>query len=78
MSPQSKTALVDVVKEVAAKLGNKPASCKKYYIHPNVLECYASGRLSKIAKTFHHRHHGYDYERLVLSLLPSLAKRRAA
>jgi DNA topoisomerase-1 len=75
---QTKAALLDVVKEVAAKLGNKPATCKKYYIHPNVLECYASGRLHKVAKTFHHSHHGYDYERLVLSLLPSLAKRRAA
>jgi DNA topoisomerase I len=41
---QTKSALVEVVKDVAAKLGNKPATCKKYYIHPNVLECYASGR----------------------------------
>jgi DNA topoisomerase I len=75
---QTKAALIDVVKDVAAKLGNKPATCKKYYIHPNVLECYASGRLHKLAKTFHHNHHGYDYERLVLSLLPRLAKQRAA
>jgi DNA topoisomerase-1 len=75
---QTKAALIDVVKDVAVKLGNKPATCKKYYIHPNVLECYASGRLRKIAKTFHHRHHGYDYESLVLSLLPRLAKQRAA
>ena len=70
--------LVDVVKEVAAKLGNKPATCKKYYIHPNILDCYESGRLLKIAKAFRHNHHGYDYEGLVLSLLPALKKLRAA
>jgi DNA topoisomerase-1 len=75
---QIKAALVDVVKDVASKLGNKPATCKKYYIHPTVLECYASGRLLKAAKTFRHNHHGYDYEKLVLSLLPQLNKRRAA
>ena len=49
---QTKKALVEVVKEVAAKLGNKPATCKKYYIHPNILDCYESGRLLKIAKRF--------------------------
>ena len=66
------------MKEVAAKLGNKPATCKKYYIHPNILDCYESGRLLKIAKAFRHNHHGYDYEGLVLSLLPALKKLRAA
>jgi DNA topoisomerase I len=75
---QSKSALVEVVKDVAAKLGNKPATCKKYYIHPNVLECYASGRLRKIAKTFRHGHRSYDYERLVLALLPAVNKKLAA
>jgi DNA topoisomerase-1 len=67
-----------VVKDVAVKLGNKPATCKKYYIHPNILECYASGRLPKIAKAFRQNHHGYDYEKLVLSLLPALSKLQAA
>jgi DNA topoisomerase-1 len=75
---QTKKALVEVVKDVAAKLGNKPATCKRYYIHPNILECYASGRLRKAAEIFRHNHHGYDYESLVLSLLPALSKLRAA
>jgi DNA topoisomerase-1 len=75
---QTKKALVEVVKDVAVKLGNKPATCKKYYIHPNILECYASGRLRKAAKTFRHNHHGYNYEGLVLSLLPALSKLQAA
>jgi DNA topoisomerase I len=75
---QTKKALVEVVKDVAAKLGNKPATCKRYYIHPNILECFASGRLRKAAKIFRHNHHGYDYEGLVLSLLPALSKLQAA
>jgi hypothetical protein len=39
---------------------------------------YEAGRLLKIAKPFRHNHHGYDYEGLVLSLLPALKKLRAA
>lgn len=36
--PVSPTAAA-VVKQVAAALGNTPAVCKRYYIHPNVLKC---------------------------------------
>jgi DNA topoisomerase I len=77
-SRQTKKALVEVVKDVAAKLGNKPATCKKYYIHPEILACYESGRLLKLAETYRRNHHGYDYEKLVLSLLPAIRKLRAA
>ena len=57
--PETKTAteraVVGVIKEVAAELGNTPAVCRKSYIHPAVLEAFtavgfpparASGRLS--------------------------------
>jgi DNA topoisomerase-1 len=37
--------IVEVVKEVAAALGNRPATCRKYYVHPAVLEAYTAGRL---------------------------------
>ena len=77
-SRQTKKALVEVVRDVAAKLGNKPATCKKYYIHPDILECYEAGRLGKLAESFRRNHHGYDYEKLVLSLLPALRKLRPA
>jgi DNA topoisomerase I len=47
--PESETAakknLVDTVKEVAASLGNRPATCRKYYIHPAVIDAYTDGRL---------------------------------
>ncbi len=42
---EAKKNLVTAVKAVAAKLGNKPSTCRKYYIHPAVLESYSSGEL---------------------------------
>ena len=35
----------DVVKEVAAGLGNTVAVCRKYYVHPDVLAAYREGTL---------------------------------
>lgn len=42
---EAKRGVVDVVKKVAEKLGNRPATCKKYYIHPAVIEAYENGTL---------------------------------
>jgi DNA topoisomerase-1 len=33
------------VKVVAEKLGNRPATCRKYYIHPAVIDAYIEGSL---------------------------------
>lgn len=41
----TKSRLLDVVKRVAAKLGNTPAVCRKCYIHPRVLSSYLDGSL---------------------------------
>ena len=41
----AKKAIVTAVKAVARQLGNRPATCRKYYIHPAVLDAYASGSL---------------------------------
>lgn len=37
--------VVVAVKTVAKELGNRPATCRKYYIHPVVLEAHREGRL---------------------------------
>jgi DNA topoisomerase-1 len=37
--------VVAATKAVAGKLGNRPATCRKHYIHPAVLELYEAGRL---------------------------------
>ncbi len=42
---QIKKNVVAAVKEVAEKLGNRPSTCRKYYMHPAVLEAYSAGRL---------------------------------
>ncbi len=47
---ESETAMrcnvVAVVKDVAAALGNRPATCRKYDIHTAVLDAYAAGALA--------------------------------
>jgi DNA topoisomerase-1 len=40
-----KKKVAEIVKFVAASLGNRPATCRKYYIHPAVIDAYTDGRL---------------------------------
>ncbi len=42
---QAKKNVVETVKRVAERLGNTTAVCKKYYIHPAVLDAYLDGTL---------------------------------
>lgn len=42
---QLKKNLAQAVKLVAKRLGNTPAVCRKYYVHPAVLEAYGAGAL---------------------------------
>lgn len=37
--------VVEVIKRVASALGNRPATCKKYYVHPAIVDAYVSGDL---------------------------------
>ena len=45
--PPTKKAQVAAIKQVAKRLGNTPAICRKCYIHPAVLEGYLNGGLRK-------------------------------
>jgi DNA topoisomerase-1 len=38
-------AVVEAVKRVSGQLGNRPAICRKYYVHPVVIESYLGGSL---------------------------------
>lgn len=40
-----KHTIVNAVKGVAGRLGNRPATCRKYYIHPAILDAYSDGSL---------------------------------
>jgi DNA topoisomerase-1 len=73
----AKSALVDVVKNVACKLGNKPATCRKYYIHPAILESFTAGTLHTVAEKYRDSGKKFQYEQMVLSLIRPL-KRAAA
>jgi DNA topoisomerase-1 len=42
---ESRKVTTQVVQRVASMLGNRPATCRKYYVHPAVLEAYADGSL---------------------------------
>ncbi len=46
---EAKKNVVEAVKQVAKALRNRPATCRKFYIHPAVLEAYTSGNLEEIA-----------------------------
>jgi DNA topoisomerase I len=41
-------AVVDVVKKVAQQLGNRAATCRKYYIHPAIVDAFGNGRLFRV------------------------------
>ena len=43
--PAAKKNIVEAVKQTAKRLGNRPAMCRKYYIHPAVLDSYTDGTL---------------------------------
>jgi DNA topoisomerase I len=40
-----KRTIVGAIKSVARQLGNRPATCRKYYIHPAILDAYSDGTL---------------------------------
>ncbi len=40
-----KRNITEAVKQTAKRLGNRPATCRKYYIHPMILDSYSDGSL---------------------------------
>lgn len=42
---EGKRTIVNAVKSVAKQLGNRPATCRAYYIHPVMFEAYSDGSL---------------------------------
>ena len=43
---EAKKNIVLAIKSVAQELGNRPATCRKYYVHPGILTAYKDGSLS--------------------------------
>lgn len=42
---EAKKNVTQAIKDVAQHLGNRPATCRKYYVHPAVVEAYMDGSL---------------------------------
>lgn len=60
------------IKTVAKQLGNRPATCRKYYVHPKVPEAYLSGELIPIMRSPHQTvQHLETHECAILKLLAS-------
>lgn len=74
----SKKNIVETVKKVSRHLRNRPATCKKYYIHPSVITAYQKGHvLSKMEQMltstpYKHIRGLDDEENKVVALLSSM------
>ncbi len=44
---EANKAVVDTIRQVSENLGNRPAICRKYYVHPVVIETFVEGRLEE-------------------------------
>jgi DNA topoisomerase-1 len=47
---QAKKNIVQAIENVAQRLGNTPAVCRKCYVHPDVIDAYLDGTLVKTLK----------------------------
>ncbi len=45
---QGKKNVTQAIKDVAKQLGNRPATCRKYYVHPAIIDAYLDGSLFPI------------------------------
>lgn len=76
-TPDQKTSTSDIVaavKVAANQLGNRPATCRKYYIHPAIFKTYEAGELADAIASYPIKDpHLVDYldveERNTLSIL---------
>ncbi|HXO41954.1 MAG TPA: DNA topoisomerase IB [Thermoanaerobaculia bacterium] len=69
---EAKRAIVEAVKRVAAQLGNRPATCRKYYVHPAVIAAFLDGRLVRTVRRLPPPASLPELEALTLALLRGL------
>jgi len=76
----AKKNIVAAIKSAAAKLGNRPATCRNYYVHPAILEAYEDGTLLETMKKVPDSSAPFDLrreERCVLELIASYDRTKA-
>jgi DNA topoisomerase-1 len=78
---RGKKTIVECIDQVAQRLGNTRAVCRKSYVHPAVLDAYLDGTIAKLkghraARATRAIGQLTESESAVLGLLQSLARRR--
>ncbi|HJT89413.1 MAG TPA: hypothetical protein VJ732_16205 [Bryobacteraceae bacterium] len=56
---EGKKTIVAAVKSVARELGNRPATCRKYYVHPAIFDAYSDGSLFSTMEQGQEQHTAY-------------------
>jgi len=77
-SAQAKRNTVAAIKSVSQKLGNRPAACRKYYVHPAVLDSYAQGQLWRLVAQMLRKESAHGLRREERAILRLLALDRSA
>ncbi len=57
---EGKRAIVAATKQVAQRLGNRPATCRKYYIHPAIYDAYSDKSLFSMMQQGEQQHTAYS------------------
>lgn len=67
----------ETIGEVAAALGNTVTICKKYYVHPRLVELFLEGRFPEVCADFKPRPKKWlsDYEQTLVHILHRLQRR---
>ena len=47
---EAKRNIVSAIKDTARRLGNRPATCRKYYVHPAIVDAYMDRSLLDVVK----------------------------
>ncbi len=71
---ERKSRVTAVIKDVAQRLGNTPAVCRKCYVHPDVLEAYMESGTLDFNRKARHTQGLLAEELFVLALLEERAK----
>ncbi|PWU07812.1 MAG: DNA topoisomerase I [Terriglobia bacterium] len=56
----AKRKVVSALTHVARRLGNRPATCRKYYVHPAIIDAYSEGSLFRVMEEGKHQHAAYS------------------
>lgn len=74
---ERKSRLTAVIKDVAKRLGNTPAVCRKCYVHPDVVDAYMQDGMLRTPEDVRHTEGLLPEELFVLALLRERAKETA-